>query len=184
MERFYPSRFEELDAAQAALYRTIVTGKRANSLHLSQANEAGEGLPGPFGPMLLNPPVGDSLQEVGAILRYQGVLEGQFREIVTVVAGGAFDCSYELRAHLPLLRATGLGDRVIDDLLQGNYSSSSHEVALVARAARTVAEVGFLDDELLKDLAAFLKDDEVFELIVIVGYYRILASILATYKIE
>ena len=184
MERFYPSRFSELDAPQAALYNKIVTGERSNSLHLSQVSEVGDGLPGPFGPMLLNPPVGDSLQQVGAILRYHGVLEGQFREIVIVVAGGVFDCGYELGAHLPLLRATGLEDRVIDDLLVGNYNSSSHEVALVAKGARSVAEVGFLDDELLNGLTALLKDDGVFELIVIVGYYRILASILATYKIE
>lgn len=142
-----------------------------------------DGLPGPFGPMLLDPPVGDALQELGVVLRYRGVLTDRFREAAIVAAAAVFGADYELRAHIPLARAAGL-DGKIDALLAGDDSQLDPVLAAVTRAARGLAAQGRVGDADAGRLVAHLGADGLFELVVLVGYYRILSGILATYRLE
>ena len=93
----------ELDADALALYEKITAGPRGTSM----LDDAG-GLVGPFNAMLLSPPVGDALQELGAAIRYRSGLSARAREIAILVVAGHWDSAFELRVHEEIGRGLGL----------------------------------------------------------------------------
>ncbi len=176
-------RWEALTDRQRELYMRIVSGPR-KSRRLSAASEKGDALPGPFGPMLLNPPIGGPLQELGAALRHGGALEPRLREI-GILATGAFTRSrYELSAHVPLALDAGVSAREIEDLLEGGNPPSDAAGSAVVRTVSVIFSKGHVPRAEMEELLKCVGNDGAFELLVIVGYYRLLASIIETYGIE
>ena len=60
----------ELPVEQRRLYDAIVGGPRAAGPQLFELSDEQGRLNGPFGAMLLSPPVGGALQSLGAAIRY------------------------------------------------------------------------------------------------------------------
>lgn len=173
-----------LDEAQRRLYRAIVSGPRSGSVELAAAAAAGGPLPGPFGPMLLDPPVGDALQQLGAVLRYGGVLDQRLREVAIVACAAACGSGHELRAHVPLAVAAGLAADEASDLAAGGPGPSDAAAAAVVGAVRALVADGRLDAPAMDSVAGAVGEAGALELVVLVGYYRLLASILATYSMD
>lgn len=72
---------DELDAEQHRLYEAITSGSRAGGPGSAELTDEDGRLAGPFNAMLLNPPVGDALQRLGAAVRYRGRLTDRAREV-------------------------------------------------------------------------------------------------------
>lgn len=175
--------WEQLDELQRRLYRTIV-GERPQSGALAEAAASGGPLPGPFGPMLLDPPVGDAVQRLGAVLRQRGVLNAGLRETAIVACAVACGSAYELRAHVPLALASGVDPGDVDDLVAGGPGPADHASACVVGSVQALVRDGALSPPAVEALTDAVGDAGAFELVVLVGYYRMLASILATYGVD
>lgn len=142
----------------------------------------GWALPGPFGPMLLSPAVGDPLQELGAAVRYRGLLDDATRELAIVATAAACRSRYELDHHVLLARAAGVPQRVLDAVL-GDREVAQQDGAAVVHACGQLARTGTVDPETFAAIEGGLGRPQAFELLVLAGYYRLLATVLATYGI-
>lgn len=167
----------ELDPDQRRLYDAIVGGPRGGPV-----DSAGR-LQGPFGPMLLSPAVGEPLQALGAALRYQSALPARAREIATLLVAHHCDSAYEWAAHATHGRAAGLSEAEIASLRTSSPEVVGHVERVVARATRSLLDTGDLPDALRQEAADVLGPAPTFDLVALVGYYRMLAGILATYRI-
>lgn len=174
-------RPDELDPAQRRLYDAIVSGPRARTAN-PPVDEDGR-LRGPFAAMLLSPVVGEALQGLGAALRFGSALSDRAREIATLLVARYCDSAYEWAAHSVLARGAGLTEDEIDALRSGRPEFDDDVEDLVARAAAAVLADGDLPDPLYAEAERVLGPGGIFDLVTLVGYYRLLAGVLATFRV-
>lgn len=173
----------DLTADQQRLRGAITSGPRARLLASHEPGPDDWALPGPFGPMLLAPAVGDALQELGAAIRYRGHLPDDAREVAIVAVASVCRSTYELGHHLPLARAAGVGDTVLDAVVGGAQVTDTM-LGTVVSVSRELATSGRADPALLDEVESALGPAATFELVVLAGYYRLLATILSAYDVE
>ncbi|GAA3581709.1 carboxymuconolactone decarboxylase family protein [Nonomuraea rosea] len=165
----------QLSPEARALYEKITSGPRGRFM----VDPAG-GLTGPFNAMLLSPPVGDPLQELGAAIRYRSSLTDRARELAILVVAGHQDSAFEQAAHEPIARDLGVTEEQLQTLRAGSPPALADpaEAAVVAVARALVAK-GDLDDEEY----AVLGERALFELTTLVGYYTTLALQLRVFRV-
>jgi 4-carboxymuconolactone decarboxylase len=179
-----PPSVHELDDEQRDLLARLCAGPRAGFLAGYVPPSGGWPLPGPFGPMLLSPAVGGALQELGAALRYRSRLPDPVRELAIVATAGACGSAYELDHHLPLARAAGLPSEVLDEVAGGGTDLADPVLGAVATLVRSLVRTGRPDADALGAVEDAVGAEAGFELVVLVGYYRTLAAVLAVYAID
>ena len=118
--------------------------------------------------MLLSPPVGDALQELGAAIRYRSGLSDRARELAILVVADHWDSEFERWAHEPIARSLGVGD--------GPLSPEEETVVRIARALVTRQD---LDEQEYAELPASV----LFELTTLVGYYSTLSLQLRVFRV-
>ncbi|MBB5080041.1 carboxymuconolactone decarboxylase family protein [Nonomuraea endophytica] len=176
MTRLTPSRPDRLDPDARAVYDKITSGPRGASV-----TGADGALIGPFNAMLLSPPVGDALQELGAAIRYGSRLTGRCRELATLVVANHCDSAFERQAHERLARDLGFTEEQLASLRAGAQPSlDDEEEATVHRIARALVTRGDLDEEEYSLLAPPV----LFELTTLVGYYRTLALQMRVFRVQ
>ncbi|MEV4604613.1 carboxymuconolactone decarboxylase family protein [Amycolatopsis sp. NPDC049253] len=168
---------------QRSLYDSITTGPRArNPFGIVDPDGT---LAGPFNAMLLNPPVGDALQRLGAALRHGGELSDRARELAILTVAASRESGYEQFAHEHVGRQVGLTDEEITALRERREPDlADPEEAAVARTARRLVDHGRLTDEEYADAVSDLGAAKLFELSTVVGYYQLVAMQLHVFGVE
>jgi 4-carboxymuconolactone decarboxylase len=175
---------EALDGDQIELRSRIAEGPRAADRSRSPITDEHGRLLGPFNAMLFNPQLGDPLQGLGAALRYRTSLSDRQRELAILLIAATLESGFEWFAHEPLARAAGVGDGVIAALAAGTEPTALEpEDAVVLRSVDALLDGGDLDDERYHDLHSVFGDAGCVELVVLVGYYRMLAMLLQTFRV-
>jgi 4-carboxymuconolactone decarboxylase len=176
---------EDLDPERAALHAEIVGGPRAaDSGRSAIADDRGR-LLGPFNAMLFNPDLGGPMQALGAAIRYRTSLGDDTREIAILVIAAALDSEFEWFAHEPLARAAGVSDETIAAIADGREPAGlGAGDAAVYRGTRALVAGGDLDDAHYAELHAELGTTGCVELVALVGYYRMLALLLRTFRVS
>jgi alkylhydroperoxidase family enzyme len=177
-------RPDELDPEQRSLYDRIVGGPRAGpGAVVPVADDAGR-LEGPFNALLFHPHLGAVVQEVGCVLRYEGVLADRSREIVILTVAVARRSAYEWHAHARLGRAAGLGVAEVDALGSRELHVFPVETERVAaELADALARDQAVDDDLYVRAERAIGTAGVLEVAVLVGYYRLLAQQLDLFRV-
>jgi 4-carboxymuconolactone decarboxylase len=181
MARLVPLLPAELDDAQRALYDTIVTGPRAGS---GLADERGS-LRGPFDPLLRAPGLGDVVQQLGARLRFRTALPDALRELAILVTAAHWECGFELAAHARIARSVGVDAAVVAALTEGravDLVAGSPE-RIVHEAASELVRTKRLSDGSYAALVALLGETQTVELVLVLGYYSLLALVLETFEV-
>lgn len=173
---------ERLDGARAVLYAAMTGGPRSADRGRSPiVDEAGH-LLGPFNAMLYNPELGDPLQALGAAIRYRTSLDARTREIAILVVAATLHSDFEWVAHERLARTAGVEKETIARIADGRAPDGEHRV--VVRAARELLTDGDLPDARFAELQAQLGTTGCVELVVLIGYYRMLALVLRTFRVS
>jgi 4-carboxymuconolactone decarboxylase len=173
---------EQLDETQAALYAAITGGPRAADRGRSPiADDAGH-LLGPFNAMLYNPALGDPMQGLGAAIRYRTSLDAATRELAILVVAATLDSEFEWFAHERLARAAGVSERTIAQVAAGREPDGAD--LLPYRAARELVENGDLGDQRFAEITERFGTTGCVELVVLIGYYRMLALVLRTFRVS
>lgn len=174
----------DLDEAQRALHSAITGGPRAAGPRLFALQDDEGRLLGPFGPLLLSPGVGQAVQALGAQVRYGTALTDRVRELAILVVAAAEDSAFERHAHEAVGRHVGLTEEQLADLRAGQVPVTDDESERVAVATvRALCLRSDLDDEQWAAAAELLGPRAVFELVTLVGYYRMLALQLRVHRI-
>ena len=166
----------ELDRDQRRLYATITAGDRARGPQFFRLADDEGRLEGPFNAMLLNPPIGDALQRLGAAIRYGGRLPTRCREIAILAVAAHWQCEFEQRAHEPIATHAGLSVAQIAAWCDGEpFDLTDPEEAAVLEVTRRLLRDGELDDGGYAAAVDAIGADKLFELTTLVGYYSLLA---------
>jgi 4-carboxymuconolactone decarboxylase len=176
---------QHLRADQRDLYDRITGGPRGTGTQHFPLLEEDGSLAGPFGPMLLNPPVGDALQELGAALRYRGALPDRARELVILAVAAHHNSRFEWRAHAPAARAAGVDDDELERVRAGALPAGGDPVArAAARVALALMTHGDLEDAEFGAARETLGEAGVYEVTTLVGYYSTLALQMRVFRRE
>ncbi len=168
-----------MDPAQRALYDSIVSGPRASG-PFSVVDPQGR-LLGPFNALLHAPAIGAAVERLGAVLRFGGTLQPRTRELVICAVAAHWESEYEWYAHSTVAREVGISQAQLESLRGGAMPtglSTGEESALFLATAllrdRRVA------DEVYAAVVADHGESGLVEICTVVGYYQLLAGLLAT----
>jgi 4-carboxymuconolactone decarboxylase len=174
-------RPEELDTSRRAVYDAIAAGPRATG-PFQLVDDQGR-LEGPFNAMLVSPGVGLALQELGAAVRYRTSLTDRAREIAILALAELRRSDFEWYAHERVGRRAGLTDEEMAALRTGDSPATlSEQERVVLETSRRLAEGGDLDDDAFEKAQATLGRETLAELVVLVGYYDLLALSLRVWR--
>ncbi len=182
--RLRPLTPDELDDSQRRLYNAITTGSRSAGPQPFSLARADGALEGPFNAMLLNPPIGDALQRLGAALRFAGRLSPRCREIAILAVASHWRCGFEQRAHEAVGAHVGLTEAELAALRAGGDPRLTDPIEqAVLAVTRRLVELGDLDDEAYAAAVDVLGADLLVELTAVVGYYSLLAMQLRVFRV-
>lgn len=174
---------EELDEPRRVVYDAIAGGPRAADPDLFRLTDSEGRLEGPFNAMLVSPGVGLALQDLGAAVRYRTRLTDRTREIAILALAALRRSDFEWYAHERVGRRAGLTDEELSALRAGEETSTLSEAeAAVLRVTTALATAGDLDDDLFAQAESTLGREKLAELVVLVGYYDLLALSLRVWR--
>jgi 4-carboxymuconolactone decarboxylase len=163
---------EDLDAESQAIWDRVATTR-------------GRVQGGPHGFMLYHPAIADRTAELGAQLRFRGILSGADRELAILTAGREVEATYEWAAHEPLGLQEGVRPEAIEVLRhQRPTDGLEPREALIVDTVRAI----FRDHKIPDDLYA--RAEETFgrqgmvELVVLAGYYGLIGFVLNTFEAD
>jgi 4-carboxymuconolactone decarboxylase len=115
---------------------------------------------------------------IAGFFRTRGVLPAHAREIVTLRTAWRIDCQYEWGQHVLIARAAGVADEDITPLAQTTPSMPKPDDDLLVRLVDELVDADDVSDPTWNALTAHYRVEEVFELIMLVGLYRMAGGFL------
>ena len=174
-----------LDDQQRGLFDAIMGGKRAaRSPKLGSLLLPDGGLIGPFNPWLHHPALGHPAQDLGEVLRFDGVLEPPLRELAILTVGAEWRSQFEWWAHRRIALDAGLSESIIDGIKQGNLPEEATPAQqCVHRFARELLDSRRVSDSTYDEALALLGEKGVIELVTLMGYYVIVSMTLNAFEV-
>lgn len=182
LRRIHP---DDMSDEQRAIYEKYTSGPRAEPGNAFTLVHPEGGLTGPPNAWLLSPPLGRVLEQLGVVARYELELSPRCREIAILVVAFHRDSAFELHAHRRAGRAAGLSDEEIEALAQApgpEFSAADERVT--QSVTRALIANGTLDATEYAEAVDVLGERLLFELVILVGYYLLLATQLAVFGVE
>lgn len=162
---------DELDAESQGIWDQVV-GSRGS-------------VRGPMALLMHHPAVAGHVAELGAQLRFRGVLGGDDRELAILTAGREVEAVYEWAAHEPLGLTEGVRPEAIEVLRhQRSTDGLQPREALIIDAVRALYREHRLSDDLYGRVEAELGRQGLVELIVLAGYYGLIGYVLNAFEAE
>lgn len=139
-------------------------------------------LRGPYAPLMHHPGLAERVGDLGEYLRFDATLPGDVRELAILVTARAVAQPYEWVAHAPVALKAGLPGEVIE--LVRTRGDLSRLPARYANAVRVVQHV-LAHESLPQRLAGEVQKDlgiaGLLELVVLAGYYQLIAGVLFSF---
>ena len=157
----------EMSAAQREVAALITAGPRGE-------------VRGPFIALLHNPAIARHLQALGEQLRWKGKLPQKLVELAVLITARRWTCQHEWLIHEQLARKAGLDGAIIDAIRERREPPAKGDEALVYAFCRDAHAGGRVSDENFEAVRARYGLDGAVELLVLSGYYTMMAMVLNT----
>ncbi|WP_051441781.1 carboxymuconolactone decarboxylase family protein [Arthrobacter sp. H14] len=169
---------DRLSSEQRVLYEAVAGPPRAGGPFLVVDDDGC--LAGPFNVLLYSPGIGQAVEALGSALRFGGTLSDRTRELVICAVAAALDSDYEWYAHSRVARSAGISPDELETLQAGRMLQGlpADEQAALALASALLHGRGVESDIHAEALKHF-GHAGITELSVLVGYYQMLAGLLA-----
>lgn len=155
---------------------------------------AGAALAGPDGRPVLNvvrmmehlpPGVLEPFKALGQAVLWKGTVDPALREMAIVRVGYLLEAAYEVHHHAAFARAVGVTEQQLAELSRRGELPSLDPCQRAAIALVDELVIGGQPTEAtLAGVSQFLDDQQLIELVVAVGYYRLVCNFLAVTGIE
>jgi 4-carboxymuconolactone decarboxylase len=156
----------EMTPAQQAARDAIVNGPR-------------KAIFGPFVPLLQRPALMERVGELGAALRFQGILSDPVRELVIAWVARATDNQFEWQMHAPLAVKAGVAPAVLDAVAQGRRPRDlAADLAVALEVAAEIVGHNGLSDATYAEAVSVFGPDGVVEMTVLVGYFAMVCWVM------
>lgn len=118
-------------------------------------------------------------------LRFDARLSGRDRELVILRTGANCQCEYEWGQHVPYGRSAGITDAELAALVRplDAHPWSGRDRALLAAADELHASSD-LSDETFRALREEFENDELIEVVMLVGQYHLVSYVLNGFRVE
>ena len=171
MKRFRTIDRDELSPDKQAVYDQIVA-TRGSMLNV-------------FGVLFNNPDAAEAASRLGEYLRYRSSLDPRVREILILSTAKELNVEYEWAHHELAARKVGLSDVTIEAIRSGRAPMGiPPKEGVFAQAARELVRDSRLADRTYQAVEHLLSPMQLIDLIVLVGYYSMLAKVLKTLDVE
>lgn len=139
---------------------------------------------GAFTVLLHAPELADRVQQLGAYLRYETVLDRDVAETGILATARAMASEFEWDTHEPYARQAGVPGEVIEALRSDEPTATMPDrYAITVAYARALIRSGRVPDDDYAAAVELLGAVATVELTVIVGYYVMLALTLGAHEI-
>jgi 4-carboxymuconolactone decarboxylase len=166
MARFPELTRDQMTDAQKRAYDGIVSGPRG-------------GARGPFNVLLRSPELADTVQRVGAHLRFNSSLPARLNEFAIIINARFWGSKYEWYAHRPLAIKGGLAESIANEVAQGKRPTGMKaDEEVVYDFCTTLHRDHFVGDTLFERAKATLGEQGVVDLIGVSGYYTLVSMVL------
>jgi 4-carboxymuconolactone decarboxylase len=159
-----PDPTSNLDAQAQKIYANIV-GTR------------GHDYPGLFRSLMNYPALAERFAGFGKLLRFDGVLQADVRELAILTVARDLRVAYEWETHQENAHQAGLSASLIADVLAGNQLSGNPLYAKVQALARHFLSLEPVPQPLQEELVAALTMPGFIQLSVVINYYRMIAGL-------
>lgn len=120
----------------------------------------------------------------GSYLLEEGKLDPKLRELAILRVGALCRAPYEFSQHIAFGRRAGLTDAQIKGVLDPNSALfEGREMAVLAYAGELTSDARAADTT-YEAVAAFLNDEEVVELTLVIGFYNMVSRTLNALEID
>jgi 4-carboxymuconolactone decarboxylase len=184
-ERLSPRQPTQLDESARAVYDRIIASRSQGRASPNLLVTTDGALVGPFNAMVAAPHVGGPLADLGAALRYRGHLTNRARELSILTVAARSKSEFEWQSHFGIARNLGIAVDVLEAIrISADPSTLADPIerAVVAATARLLTG-SELDDVEYTGLVELIGEDGVIELVVLVGYYELLARLLRVFRV-
>jgi 4-carboxymuconolactone decarboxylase len=129
--------------------------------------------------LLRSPELADTVQRVGAYLRFNSSLPARLNEFAIIINARFWSSKYEWYTHRQLALKAGLAQSLADDLAQGKRPSGMKaDEEIVYDFCATLHREHFVSDALFERAKATLGEQGVVDLIGVSGYYTLVSMVL------
>jgi 4-carboxymuconolactone decarboxylase len=138
----------------------------------------GHDYPGLFRSLMNYPALAERFAEFGKLLRFDGVLRADIRELAILTVARDVRVAYEWETHQENAARAGIGAALIAEVLAGKDLTSSNPLyAKVQELARHFLRLEPVPQALQDDLVAALSLPGFIQLSVVINYYRMIAGL-------
>lgn len=140
---------------------------------------------GMYRSLLNHPRLTRLISDLGAFLRFEsGALPGDLRELAILWVARRLHASYEWVKHTPPARVAGLPEPVIEAIRTGQAPPElTDEQQAVIEVVNCVLEKRSIPQGLQDGLAARIGLPGVIEIVVIVGFYQMIAGVIFAFDV-
>jgi 4-carboxymuconolactone decarboxylase len=156
------------------------TGRLTPEAHQIYANivgSRGHDYPGLFRSLMNYPALAERFADFGKLLRFDGVLGADVRELAILTVARDLRVAYEWETHQENARAAGLSASLIADVLAARDLSANPLYAKVQALVRHFLRLEVIPQRLQDELVAALSLPGFIQLSVVINYYRLIAGL-------
>jgi 4-carboxymuconolactone decarboxylase len=142
------------------------------------------GIRGPFPWLLRSPGLANIAQQVGAYLRYDSPLPGNLRELAILVVARFWAAQYEWHAHAPIAEREGVDPAIVEAIRENrrpDFTNPGEEITY--NFCVGTLETHRVDDATYGAMLDLVGDEQLLDVIGILGYYSMLAIIMGTFDV-
>lgn len=162
---------DEMTGEQRAVFDAIVSGRRGT-------------LVGPLRAALHSPPLADSWQKLGEVLRYNTVFPPRDSELAILVTARRWNCELEWVIHREAARAAGLSDAICDAIKEQRLPTfEDQDQAEIYAFTAALQNTGQVPPQIHAAITKRWGAIGVVELTAITGYYAMVAITLNSHGI-
>lgn len=146
--------------------------------------EARGGLLNIFRAMAHSPEMMRRFMKLGSYFLEEGKLDPALRELAILRAGWVCRAPYEFSQHIAFARRAGLSDAQIRGV--GNPTIQlfdRHQMAVLSYAGELSSDAD-VSDAVYEAVAAFLNEEEIVELTMLVGFYNMVSRALNALRVD
>jgi 4-carboxymuconolactone decarboxylase len=150
----------------------------AQKIYANIVGSRGHDYPGLFRSLMNYPALAERFAEFGKLLRFDGVLRADVRELAILTVARELRVAYEWETHQENARKAGLSAPLIADILAGkNLSVTEPLYAKVQTLVQHFLRLEVVPPSLQDELVAALSLPGYIQLSVVINYYRMISGL-------
>ncbi len=172
MTRLAPLPLEQMNTAQRQVYQSIMSGPRGK-------------FGGPFPALLRCPQLSEKVAALGECLRFDSGLSASHREIAILCAAHHWNCQVEWDAHVVIALQLGISQSLIRCIADaGHPIQGQNQDQAVLNFCHALCRQQQISDSRYQAALDVVGEQGLVELVVVVGYFSLLAMVLETFQVK